>query len=232
MKPTTIPRLFGGLLLLLALVGPKTGLSQNIEGALNRYIDESLTVTDRNAPAAGSLYLSHSFLAEPARDPKAGQVGDLITILIAEQASALSSGATSQSRDSESDNSVSKFFGVVGATSGLANLVGSAGERSLSGQGSTSRQTSVTTTLTGHVTHVMPNGNLVIEGTKEVAVNSERQRVWLRGVIRPADLNPDNSVSSNRVALMDLRVNGRGVVNDAIRRPNVIYRIFQRILPF
>jgi flagellar L-ring protein precursor FlgH len=78
----------------------------------------------------------------------------------------------------------------------------------------------------------MPNGNLIIEGGKEILVNSERQVVWLRGVVRPADLSPENLVTSSRIALMDLRVNGRGVVNDAIRRPNFLYRLFQRILPF
>jgi flagellar L-ring protein precursor FlgH len=62
----------------------------------------------------------------------------------------------------------------------------------------------------------MPNGNLIIEGGKEIAVNSERQVVWLRGVVRPADLSPENFVASSRIALMDLRVNGRGVVNDAL----------------
>jgi flagellar L-ring protein precursor FlgH len=78
----------------------------------------------------------------------------------------------------------------------------------------------------------MPNGNLVIEGLKEVAVNSERQTVWLRGVVRPTDLSQANGVRSDRVALMELRVNGKGVVNDAIRRPNAIYRFLKAILPF
>jgi flagellar L-ring protein precursor FlgH len=102
----------------------------------------------------------------------------------------------------------------------------------LDGQGSTSRQTSVAATMTAQVSHVMPNGNLVIEGAKEIAVNSERQLVWLRGVVRPADLNPDNSVSSNRIAMMDLRVNGKGVVNAAIKQPNIVYRILKGLLPF
>ena len=86
--------------------------------------------------------------------------------------------------------------------------------------------------VTAYVTQVMPNGNLVIEGAKEVAVNSERQLVWMRGVVRQMDLAQDNSISSARIALLDLRVNGKGVVQDAIRRPNPIYRIFRKLLPF
>ena len=78
----------------------------------------------------------------------------------------------------------------------------------------------------------MPNGNLVIEGVKEIAINSERQLVFIRGVARPVDLAQDNSIRSDRIAMMDLRVNGKGVVNDAIKRPNLLFRIIKGILPF
>jgi flagellar L-ring protein precursor FlgH len=206
--------------------------AQTNEQELNRYIEDSLRVIRQKGPASGSLYVSTGFLGEVSRDPKAAQVGDLVTVQIVEQASALTSGATAQSRASSADNAITRFLGIPGVSGPLANLLQSSGDSSLQGQGSTSRQTSVTAVLTTHVTHVMPNGNIIIEGGKEIAVNSERQVVWLRGVVRPADLSPENSVASSRIALMDLRVNGRGVVNDAIRRPNILYRILQKILPF
>ena len=90
----------------------------------------------------------------------------------------------------------------------------------------------MTATITAVVTHVMPNGNLVIEGVKEITINSERQLVFIRGVARPVDLAQDNSIRSDRIAMMDLRVNGKGVVNDAIKRPNLLFRIIKGILPF
>ena len=68
--------------------------------------------------------------------------------------------------------------------------------------------------------------------TKAPEAIASRSDAWVRGVVRQADVRTDNSVSSDRVGLMDLRVNGKGVVNAAIRRPNAIYRIFRRILPF
>jgi flagellar L-ring protein precursor FlgH len=222
----------GALLMLLFLAAAGTLRGQSSEGVMNRYIEESVAPTPANLPSAGSLYISRSYLTELARDPKAATVGDLITIRVVEQASALSSGAVSSSRSSAADFSVSKFLRALNAGGALANLAQSAGESSLEGQGSTGRQTSVTTQITGHVSHVMPNGNLIIEGVKEVVVNSERQLVWLRGTVRPVDLAPDNSVTSDRVAMMELRVDGKGVVNDAIRRPNIIYRILKGIFPF
>jgi flagellar L-ring protein FlgH len=216
----------------LALAPRLAAQNNNNEEALNRYIEDSLRVTRQNGPASGSLYVSSGFLAEVSRDPKAAQVGDLVTVQIVEQASALTSGSTAQARTSSANNSIGTLLGIPGARSPLVNLLGSSGDSSLQGQGSTSRTTSVTAVLTTHVTHLMPNGNIIIEGGKEILVNSERQIVWLRGVVRPADISPENSVPSSRIGLMDLRVNGRGVVNDAIRRPNLLYRIFQKILPF
>ena len=218
------------LLLGLSLAG---GLqAQTAADALDAYVEDSLTLQESMRPSKGSLFVGHSFLAEVARDPRAGRVGDLITVLVSEQASALTSGATSQSRDSESNSGISRLFGVMGAARPLPNLFGQNNESSLSGSASTSRRTNVTAVITAYVTQVMPNGNLVIEGAKEVSVNSERQLVWIRGVVRQLDLAQDNSIGSARIALLDLRVNGKGVVQDAIRRPNPIYRIFRKLLPF
>jgi flagellar L-ring protein precursor FlgH len=218
--------------LVLAACAVAVAPAQKSETTIDRYIEDSLSAIRANGASPGSLFNGQSYLAELARDPKAAAVGDLISIRVAEQASALSSGTTSSSRSSAADHSIASLFKPLSAAGALANLASTANDSSLEGQGSTSRQTTVTATLTAHVTHVMPNGNLIIEGLKEVVVNSERQIVWLRGVVRPADVSPDNSVRSDRIAMMDLRINGKGVVEDAIRRPNILYRIFSKILPF
>ncbi len=216
----------------LLFLSSLTVAAQVAPEALGRYRSGFIIERESNAPSSGSLFLQNSYLAELARDARASKIGDLITIAIAEQASALTSGSLTQSRDSASNSGVSSLLGVMGPTAGLPNLFNHGSESSLDGQASTGRQTNVTAVVTAHVVDVMPNGNLVIEGTKEVAVNAERQLVWIRGVVRQADLRTDNSVTSDRVALMDLRVNGKGVVNTAIRRPNKLYRIFRQILPF
>ena len=219
-------------MLLIGLAAAASLGAQTAAEALEAYVEDSLTLQESVRPTAGSLFAEHSYLAELARDPRAGRVGDLVTVLVSEQASALTSGATSQSRDSESTSGISRLLGVMGPTRPLPNLFGQNSESTLQGQASTSRQTNVSAIITAYVTQVMPNGNLVIEGAKEVAVNSERQLVWMRGVVRQIDLAQDNSISSARIALLDLRVNGRGVVEDAIRRPNPIFRLFRKLLPF
>jgi flagellar L-ring protein precursor FlgH len=90
----------------------------------------------------------------------------------------------------------------------------------------------VSTTLAARVTHVLPNGLLVVEGAKEIQVNSERQLITVRGVVRPADLSPGNVVRSDRLAQLEVHINGKGVVGDAIRRPFFLYRLLLGLLPF
>jgi flagellar L-ring protein precursor FlgH len=79
---------------------------------------------------------------------------------------------------------------------------------------------------------VLPNGYLVIEGTKNVKVSSENQVVTVRGIIRPVDLDTTNTITSERIAQMEVQVNGKGVIGDSIRRPNFLYRLILGILPF
>ena len=102
----------------------------------------------------------------------------------------------------------------------------------MDGEGTTSRVTTLTDTLSARVTHVLPNGYLVLEGTKNLMVNSEHQVVKVRGVIRPSDLSPGNLISSSQIAQMEIKIDGKGVVNDAVRRPNFIYRFLLGLLPF
>ena len=122
--------------------------------------------------------------------------------------------------------------GATKAAGPLANLAGMSGDSKLQGQGTTSRETVLTTTLAARVTHVLPNGYLVLEGSKEIVVNSENQVVTVRGVLRPSDLTPGNVARSDRLAQMEIRINGKGVVGDAIRRPFILYRLLMGLLPF
>src|SRR4029077_19650260 len=122
-------------------------------------------------------------------------------------------------------NSIAALAGLTRKTGPWANLANVSGQTQLDGEGQTTRQTDLTTTLSARVTHVLPNGYLVVEGTKDVQVNSERQVVTVRGVIRPIDLTTGNIVQSDQIAQMEIRVNGKGVVGDAIRRPFILYRL-------
>ena len=200
---------------------------------LNQYVAESEARSAVAAPASpGSIWQAGSRLADAARDVRASQVDDVLTIVVAEQASAVSTGVTKTSRASSATNSVNNLAGINPPGGSLVNLANMAGSWQLNGQGTTSRTTTLTTTLTARVTHVLPNGGLVVEASKEIQVNSEHQLITVRGVVRPADIDPTNSVQSNRLGELEVRVNGKGVVNDAIKRPFILYRLLLGLLPF
>jgi flagellar L-ring protein precursor FlgH len=127
---------------------------------------------------------------------------------------------------------VNALAGARAASGALSNLANLSSQQQLDGQGSTSRQSTLSTTLSAQVIKVLPNGNLILEGNKSVAINSEFQTVSLRGIVRPIDIGPDNSIASNRVSDLEVRINGKGVVNDAIHRPNFLYRLLLGVLPF
>jgi flagellar L-ring protein precursor FlgH len=159
-------------------------------------------------------------------------VDDVLTIVVAEQASAVSTGVTKTSRASSATNAVNSIAGINPPGGSLVNLANMAGSWQLNGQGTTSRSTTLTTTLTARVTHVLPNGGLVVEASKEIQVNSEHQLITVRGVVRPADIDATNSVLSSRLAQLEVHIDGKGVVGDAIRRPNFLYRLMLWLLPF
>jgi flagellar L-ring protein FlgH len=121
---------------------------------------------------------------------------------------------------------------VLGASTPFPNMAAMSGDQQLQGQGVTSRESTFSTTLSARVTHVLPNGNLVVQGEKQVWVNSERQAVVVRGIIRPADLTSGNLIQSDRLADLEVRINGKGVVADSVRRPFILYRILIGLLPF
>jgi len=157
---------------------------------------------------------------------------DIDTILVQEKASAVSTGTVKTARNSSLKSSISAAGGITRATGPWANLAGVGTQTSLDGQGTTSRDTTLNATISAVVTQVLPNGGLVIQGTKNVKINSENQVLSLRGIVRPVDLSTANLVPSDRVAQMELQVNGKGVVADSVRRPFVLYRLIMGILPF
>ena len=203
------------------------------DSPLDRYVSEARARSaEAPPPTPGSIWQAGSRLADLARDVRASQVDDVLTIVVAEQASAVVTGATKTQRSSSTQNSVTALAGVTNAKGPLANLGNVSGSTQLNGQGSTSRTTTVSTNLTARVVHVLPNGGLLVEASKDIQINSEFQTITVRGVVRPADIDATNSVQSNRLADLEVQVNGKGVVGDAIRRPFFLYRLLLGLLPF
>ncbi len=180
----------------------------------------------------GAIFSSSSRLSDLARDVRASQVNDVVTVLVSESVNAVSTGASTTERASSANSSITQLAGVKSKTGALANLLGMSGDQKLNGTGTTSRSTTLTATLTARVVKVMPGGLLLIEGDKSIVVNSEHQLIKVRGIVRTPDISTANTVMSTQVADLQIQVDGKGIVADAVRRPNVLYRILLGLLPF
>jgi flagellar L-ring protein precursor FlgH len=217
----------------LAAADKKKTTKPKAETPLDIYVKEAAARASEMAPTTpGAIWISGSRLADAARDVRASQVDDIITVVVAENASAVATGVTKTSRVSSTTNSIGALAGITRATGALANLAKTSGDTELNGQGTTSRTTTLSATLTARVTRVLPNGGLVVEASKYIQVNSERQIITVRGVVRPDDIDPTNSVQSNRLGQLEIQINGKGVVADAIKRPFILWRLLLGLLPF
>jgi flagellar L-ring protein precursor FlgH len=226
-------RTIGILLAAVLTLSAKSKQKPDAPSPLDHYMAEAAARPAQAGPVSpGSVWSPGSRLADGARDLRASQVDDILTILVVEKASAVASGTTKTARASTTKNSISALAGVTRAAGPWANLAGTSGATQLSGDGTTSRDLVLSTTLTARVTAVLPNGSMLVESSKDISINSERQTITVRGVARPADIGPDNTLRSDRLAELEVRVNGKGVVGDAIRRPFFLYRFLLGLLPF
>ena len=203
-----------------------------VKTPLELHLEAAHRIPQPAALSPGSTFVPGSRLGDLSRDFRASQAGDIVTIVVADRASALNRGATTATRSSSAKSNVTALAGLTKAAGPLANLTGVSSNSQLQGQGETSRTNTLSTTLSARITEVLPNGDLVVEGTKQVGVNGEKQTVTVRGVVRWNDVSTTNLVRSDRIAQLEVRVAGKGVVNDVVRRPHLLYRLLLGVLPF
>ena len=140
-------------------------------------------------------------------DLRATKAGDTVTVLVMESSIASQKAATDLKRDS--NFKVGPGKGFLFKNIGEMSYGGSSTSK---GEGSTSRSSNLITRLTATVTDVLPNGNLVIQGEREIRMNEENQLIRLSGVIRPSDVSPDNTVSSTLIADARIELTGKGPI--------------------
>lgn len=192
----------------------------------------------------GSLWEDNGPLSELFINPKARRVGDIVTISIVEASSAHNNATTDTSRASSLTAGIEKFFGLGDKyrEKNYRSLpeyfdpfqkvaVKGSLESGFKGDGATSREGKLTAYITARVTDVLPNGNLVIVGSREIMVNNETQFITLSGIIRPRDISPDNVILSTCISDARIAYSGIGVVDDR-QRPGWLANILNRIWPF
>jgi flagellar L-ring protein precursor FlgH len=109
-------------------------------------------------------------------------------------------------------------------TSNLNPLFAANSSTALKGAGLTDSNTTFQTSLTGQVIAVLPSGNLVIEAQRRIFMNNQHEDVTVRGVVRPNDIGPDNSVSSAALSNLEIEMKGKGIIADSTRPLNPLTR--------
>lgn len=183
------------------------------------------------ATTQGGLWQDNGRLANMTSDYKASRVGDLVTISVAQNLSASSTGNLSSNRAFSASSGITALPGQL-KTTGVANLFSPSSAQVLNGKAQATSQTSLSTTLTGRVAAVLPAGTLVVEAERQVTMNSQHETVILRGLVRPGDLDASNTVASNHVGDLEVEVKGKGVISEGTRPPNPIVKWILRIVGF
>ncbi len=215
---------------LIAGCGPKAariGDPTNVGG----YVEDAKKQQPPAPSAEGSIWVSNARRSDLFGDFKAREVNDVVTIRVVVSVQALASADSKSDKNTEATAGFDKLFGLEKKIKELPTLVSGKSNGTFKGEGSTSRTTTLQAAMTARVIDVLPNGNLVVEGMREVRVNHENQILYITGVVRPVDIGRNNVVLSSAVAQMAVRVQGRGVVSQPLK-PGWLYRILSGFMPF
>ncbi len=168
------------------------------------------------------------------KDQRAHQIGDILTVTVNITDKAAIENETSRSRTTKEDSGVTDFLfkSKMPAAVGLPGRILSADGTSLSdGKGSVNRQEALQTSVAAVVTQVLPNGNLVVEGKQEVRVNFEIRELIVAGIVRPEDIQSDNTINSAKIAEARIAYGGRGQITD-VQQPRYGQQVLDVLLPF
>jgi flagellar L-ring protein FlgH len=173
-------------------------------------------------------------------DSKARVVGDIVTVTINETNESTQSASTDTSKNATMDMQATALLGLP-TSLGVQNFLGLGNQFDPSvntsianqnqGTGTVSRNGSLTANISALITEILPSGNFRIEGRRSVTVNHEEQILVLRGIIRPQDINFDNTILSRWIADASISLTGEGVVADE-QRKGWLAKVLSKVWPF
>ena len=159
-------------------------------------------------------------------DQRASRVGDILTVLINISDSAKLSNSTDSSRTNATTGAVSHLFGLETLAAKVlpsgydpTKMIDQSGNTTSSGTGTVNRQEQISLTVAAVVTGVLPNGNLVIQGSQEVKTNNELRELTVSGIVRPEDISSSNTIAHTQIAEARINYGGRGDLSRVQKTP-------------
>jgi flagellar L-ring protein FlgH len=216
--------------------------------ATHKAVDSRSTVIPKNLyaepvkiePKEGALWPGNTRGNFLFGDDKATKVGDIITVTINENATSTQSATTNTAKDTSLNMQAPNVLGLP-SNLGIQNFLNMGTQfdpsvnatiaNSMQGTGTVTRNGTLTATISAIITDIVPSGNLRIEGRRSVTVNNEEQIMVLRGIVRPQDINFDNTIPSTLIADAAISYTGEGVVADE-QRKGWLAKVFSKIWPF
>jgi flagellar L-ring protein FlgH len=191
---------------------------------------------DTREASTGSIWNANA--TSLFEDHKARKVGDILTITVVEESKGTKEASTKANRDKSLEGSAS-FAGVTAGNSGTSTPIGAftfgpyqgSFKNDFSGKGSTSRTDSLTAYMTASVVDILPNGNLLIRGSRWTKVNDEMQQTVLEGIVRPIDISRNNTIQSQNIAEAKIFMVGKGPVSKH-QKPGWLSQVIDAVLPF
>ena len=200
----------------------------------NRAIDTEMEpaaslIPEYSAASSGAIYRDQGSV-RLFEDLKAARVGDILTVRLAEATTASKSANTSTSKSTEATLTNPTILGSPVTRGGTALLGGAlSGDNSFDGAGSSNQSNSLQGDITVTVVERYANGNLKIRGEKWVTLNQGREFIRLSGIVRPFDVEPDNSVPSTKIADAQITYSSKGALA-AANRMGLFARFFNSLL--
>ncbi|WP_374652636.1 flagellar basal body L-ring protein FlgH [Dongia sp.] len=172
------------------------------------------------------------------KDQRAGKVGDILTVVIEIDDQAKLDNKTDQTRDGSNSAGLDNLLGYETMLNDIfpdgidaGNLVNSDSKSTIAGSGTVNRSEAIKLRVAAVITQVLPNGNMVLQGTQQVRVNFELRRLTVGGVIRPEDISNVNEINYDKIAEARIAYGGKGTLSD-MQQPRFGQQVYDIFFPF
>jgi flagellar L-ring protein precursor FlgH len=223
-----------GIVIVLACAGAAAGESkgkakaptqaESYDEVYARYLQQAKTPAAATADQWG-------WMNGLAFDSRARRINDLITIRVEESITGSGSADAATSKATNTNNSIGGLFGltkVLPSAVDPTSLANTKSDNGFKGSGATNRASTLTALMTARVADVLPSGDLVVEGVREIGINGDRQMVVLTGVVRAVDIGPTNMVSSTHIGQLRIQYFGQGLIKDSLN-PGWLLRVLNKV---
>jgi flagellar L-ring protein precursor FlgH len=223
-KSSRVAVLAATVLLLASLPAQGKNANQDPEQLRAQYLARIRTQEGQQPDqrTMGSLWVPGGAWTDLASDYKATRVNDNIIIQVVEQTSATSTGDVTSQRSFQTQSGISALAGLN--TKNVNPILGAQSATNLTGKGQTDASSQLQTSLSGRVISVLSNNNLVVEAQHQIMMNNQKEIVIVRGVVRPGDITPANTVLSTQLSNLEIELKGKGIISDSTRPPNFLTR--------